>query len=125
MPNRPEQAMSDKLQRMLEKAKAKHARKRASDAILIDCERPEDVPGRVDVLIAAGTLTEAERPRCVFWPHEWNGTHDEWVLMMAKNTTPQDRQRQWEESAARAHALAMADPILAAHYRKNEKPDSL
>jgi len=43
--------MSDRLQRMLEKAKAMRERKRASETILIACDRPEDAPRRVDVLI--------------------------------------------------------------------------
>ncbi len=110
--------MSDKLQRMLEKAKAKRARQRGSETILIACERPEDVPARVDVLIAAGKLTEADRARCVFWPDDWNGTPDEWVLMWDRNTTPEDVRRRVAEEARRAHAAAMADPILAAHYAK-------
>jgi hypothetical protein len=113
--------MSDRLQRMLEKAKAKRGRKRASETILIACERPEDVPRRVDVLIAAGQLTEAERARCFFWPDDWHGTPGERVLMWDRNTTPEDRRRQWAESAKRAHAAAMADPILAAFYAKNGK----
>src|SRR5690242_21060109 len=46
-----ERPMSDKVERMLDKAKAKRGRKRASEPILIACERPEDVPARVDVLI--------------------------------------------------------------------------
>ena len=111
--------MSDKLQRMLEKARAKRGRRRASETILIACERPEDVPRRVDVLIAAGKLTEADRPRCVFWPDDWNGTPAERVLMWDKNTTPEDLRREAVESAKRAHAAAMADPILAAFYAKN------
>ena len=45
--------MSDKLEHMLEKAKAKRGRQHAPDQILIACERPEDVLRRVDVLIAA------------------------------------------------------------------------
>jgi len=110
--------MSDKLQRMLEKAKAMRERKRRSETILIACERPEDVPRRVDVLIAAGKLTKAERPRCVFWSDDWDLTHDERVLMWDRNTTPEDRRREWAESAKRAHAAAMADHILAAHYEK-------
>src|SRR5262245_3819156 len=117
--------MSEKLRRMLEKAKAKRGRKGAFKTILIACERPEDVPRRVDVLIAAGKLTEADRARCVFWPDDWVGTHDERVLMWHKNTTPEDLRRQRAESAARARAAAMADPILAAHYRKIEDRDSL
>jgi len=72
-----------------------------------------------------GTLTEADRLRCVFWPDDWDGTHNEWVLMMDKNTTPEDVRRQRAESAERAHAAAMADPILAAHIRKTEGADSL
>jgi hypothetical protein len=111
--------MSDRLQRMLEKAKARRGRKRASGTILIACERPEDVPRRVDVLIAAGKLTEADRARCVFWPDDWNGTPGERVLMWNKNLTPEDLRRERLESARRAHAAAMADPILAAHYAKN------
>jgi len=110
---------------MLEKAKEIRGRKRPSETILIACDRPEDMPRRVDVLIAAGKLTEADRARCVFWPDDWNGTHDEWVLMMDRNTTPEDRRRQWAESAERAHAAAMADPILAAWIEKNEPGRSL
>ena len=111
--------MSDRQQRMLEKVKEKRRLKRASETILIDCARPEDVPRRVDVLIAAGKLTEAERSRCVFWPDDWNGTPAEWVLMMERNTTEEDLQRQRAESAERSHAAAMKDPILAAFYAKN------
>jgi hypothetical protein len=117
--------MSDRLRRMLEKAKEIRRRKRASETILIACDRPEDVPRRVDVLIAAGKITEAERARCVFWPDDWDGTHDERVLMWDKNTTEEDRWRQWAESAERAHATVMKDPILAAWIRKNEKVGSL
>jgi hypothetical protein len=111
--------MSDRLQRMLEKVKEKRRLKRASETILIDCARPEDVPRRVDVLIAAGKITEAERSRCVYWPPDWKGTPAERVLMWDRNLTPEDRQRERRESAKRAHALAMADPILAAFYAKN------
>jgi hypothetical protein len=111
--------MSDRLERMLDKAKAKRGRKRASDPILIACEDPEDVPRRVDLLIAAGKLGEADRARCVFWPDDWDGTPDEWALMMDRNTTPDDLRRQWAESAKHALAAAMADPILAAFYAKN------
>jgi hypothetical protein len=93
--------MSDRLQRLLDKARKRHARKRAADAILIDCKRPEDVPARVDVLIAAGNVTEAERPRCVFWPNSdpdhWDGTQGEWVLMQHKNMTPEDLERLRDE----------------------------
>jgi hypothetical protein len=84
---------------MLDKAKTRRAKPTASDAILIDCERPEDVPRRVDVLIAAGKVTEDERPRCVFWPNpdldHWNGSPDEWTLMQDKNMTPEDLQSLW------------------------------
>jgi len=44
--------------------------------------------------------------------------------MMDRNTT-EDRRRQWAESAERAHAAAMKDPILAAWIRKTEKVGSL
>ena len=117
--------MSEKLQRMLEKAKEIRGRKRASEPILIACDRPEDVPRRVDVLIAAGKLTEADRARCVCWPDDWDGTHDERVLMWDRNTTPENLRRQRAESAERAHAAAMADPILAAWIRKMEQVGSL
>jgi hypothetical protein len=124
-PTRKERPMSEKLQRMLERARAKRGRRRASETILIACERPEDVRGRVDVLIAAGKLTEAARAHCMFWPDDWNETPDEWVLMMDRNTTPEDLRRQWAESAERARAAALADPILAACYAKMEKRASL
>ena len=111
--------MSAKLQRMLDRAKARRAKETAADAILIDCERPEDVPRRVDLLIAAGNLTEADRPRCAFWPFDWKGTPDERVLIMIRNTTPEEKRRGEAEAAARNRAALMADPILAAYYRKN------
>jgi hypothetical protein len=119
-----EKPMSERLQRMLEKARAKRGRRRASETILIACERPEDVPRRVDVLIAAGKLTEADRARCVFWPDDWDGTPDQWVLMMDKNMTPEDLRRQRVESAERARAAALADPVLAAAYAKKEKSEN-
>ncbi len=118
--------MTDKLHRLLEKAKAKRG-KALSDAILIMCDRPEDVPRRVDVLIAAGKLTEAERPRCVFW-EDLDGpdmTHDEWVLMMDKNKIADDFERQLQASFDRADAVMCADPAPAAAPRKIEKPGSL
>jgi len=67
----------------------------------------------------AGKLTEADRARCVLWPDDWDGTPGEWALMMDKNTTPEDRRRDAAGSARRAHAAAMADPILAAFDAKN------
>ena len=110
--------MSDRLQRMLEKVKAKRDRRRAAETILIACDRPEDVPARVDVLIAAGNLTEADRPRCVFWPPDRKLPPGERVLMELKNLTPEDRKREVYESWKLAHAAVMADPVLAAHYVK-------
>jgi len=91
--------MSAKLQRMLEKAQA--IRRNRPDTILIDCPRPEDVPARVDTLIAAGKFAEADRPRCMFWPNshldQWDGTEYEWALMIEKNMTPDDIQRLLDE----------------------------
>ena len=113
--------MSDKLQRMLEKAKAKRGRKPASDTILIACERPEDVPRRVDVLIAAGKLTEADRARCVFWPDDWEGTHDEWVLMMDRNTTPEDIRRRWPVRRTRPRGRD-GDPSWPPTSEKRNRP---
>jgi hypothetical protein len=54
--------------------------------------------------------------------YDWDGTPDERMLMMDRNTTPEDLRRQWAESAERALAAALADPILAAYYAKNGKP---
>jgi hypothetical protein len=140
--------MSDKLQRMLDKAKAKR-RKRPSDAVLIACDRREDVPARVDVLIAAGKLTEDDRPRCAFWPNSgldhWDGTRDEWVLMKDKNmtpddlqrlrdewvlrwgenTTPEDFQRRWDAAVAHARAAVLAAAASDDARRQNEKCDCL
>jgi len=117
--------MSERLRRMVEQAKAERRRRRVAETILIACERPEDVQRRVDVLIAAGNLTEVDRPRCVFWSDDWDLTPDQRVLMWDKNTTPEDRQRQRVEAAERSHAAAMRDPILAAAIRKSENLDSL
>jgi hypothetical protein len=107
--------MSDKLQRLLEKAKTK--RRNRPDTILFDCPRPEDVPARVDVLIAAGNFTGADRPRCMFWPNSdpahWDGTQCEWVLMQEKNMTPEDVQGlldQWmlkHKETTREEALSL------------------
>jgi|SRR5689334_2485807 len=61
--------MSRHLERLLQKAKAARPQPPAlpGNALPIVTERPEIVPARIDCLIAAGKLTEADRPRCVYW----------------------------------------------------------
>jgi hypothetical protein len=72
---------------------------------------------------AAGRLhLRADRARCVFWPDDWDGTHDEWVLMMGKNTTPENLRRQWAESAERARAAALAEPFWPPPCEKAKNP---
>jgi hypothetical protein len=118
--------MPDKLHRLIEKAKTERRKakrgKAPSDAILIMCDRPEDVPRRIDVLIAAGKITEAERPRCVFWedPAGPDMMQDEWVLMMDKNTTADDSERREQAWSDRVAAVIGAHPAPAAARRKIE-----
>ena len=79
--------MSQAIARLLEKANAKHRKARPPDAILILCDRLEDVQKRVDVLIRAGKLAEADRPRCVFCEDDEfvAMTHDERVFLWDAN----------------------------------------
>ena len=79
--------MSQAIQRLIEKAMAQQHKTRPPDALLILCDRPEDLPRRVDVLIRAGKLTEADRPRCVFCEDDElvAMTHDERVFLWDAN----------------------------------------
>jgi hypothetical protein len=48
------------------------ARTMANDALsrshlVIWCFEPENMPAMIDLLVAQGRLTEADRPRCVHW----------------------------------------------------------
>jgi hypothetical protein len=117
--------MAQSLDRLLAKVKAKRGKSSPSDAILIICDKPEDVPGRVDVLIAAGKLTEADRPRCVFWEADsWDGTHEQWCLMLSINDTPQDYWRRMDEYA-KQDAAELAAATQPAQTGKKRKAGSL
>ena len=61
--------MSRHLERLLQKAKAQRPKLPVlpTNALPIVTERSEIVPARVEALIAAGKLAEADRPRCVYW----------------------------------------------------------
>jgi hypothetical protein len=61
--------MSRNLERLLQKAKAARPQPPSlpANALPIVTERSEIVPARIDHLIAAGKLAEADRPRCVYW----------------------------------------------------------
>jgi hypothetical protein len=61
--------MSRHLERLLQKAKAARPRPPTlpGNALPIVTERVERVPAGIDRLIAAGRLSEADRPRCVYW----------------------------------------------------------
>ena len=84
--------MTQAIDRQLEKARAKHRKVHPPDAIFILCDAPEDLPLRVDVLIAAGNLTEADRPRCVICNEDAaTMTHEQQVDMLEINETAEDR----------------------------------
>jgi hypothetical protein len=107
---------------MLDKAKARNGTKRPDD-ILILCDRPEDLQARIDVLVEDGKLTEADRPRCIFWADsdDWDGTHDGWVLMMDKNETDEERLRGIYGTSERAQAnLAIALQALRGRKRQEK-----
>jgi hypothetical protein len=115
--------MSQAFARLLEKAKANHCKTHPPDAIFILCDTPEDVPRRVDVLIAAGNLTEADRPRCVFCDDEAIAamTHEQTVDLLAINETAEDRRRFADEAAARSRA-ELAECIATAENAKSDLP---
>ena len=118
--------LSQAIERLVEKAVAQQHKARPSDVIYILCGKPEDVPARVDVLIADGKLSEADRPRCVFCD---DGTfvamtHDQRVVVWAINETEADRRRIIAESAAHAKA-DLAEFIAAAENAKSESADRL
>src|SRR5262249_47256746 len=115
--------MTQAIERMLAKVKARHQARQhnahPADAIFILCDRPEDVPQRVEVLIAVGKLTAADRLRCVFCDADTfvAMTHDQRVHVWAINETEEDRRRIAAESAAQASA-ALAEIVAAAEQRK-------
>jgi len=51
----------------IERRLAKVETKIGGDQIPIYCEEECEVPATIDRMIAAGELTEAERPLCVYW----------------------------------------------------------
>jgi hypothetical protein len=55
--------MSDAMERRLAKVESKIK----GDQIPIFCEEEHEVPATIDRMIAAGELTEDERPLCVYW----------------------------------------------------------
>lgn len=61
--------MSRNLERLLQKAKAQRPQPAMlpSNALPIVADRPEIVPARIERLVAAAKLAEADRPRCVYW----------------------------------------------------------
>jgi hypothetical protein len=88
-------AMSQSFKRLLDKAKANHQKARPPDAILILCDHPEQMHKRIDILIRAGTLTEAQRPRCVYCDAaEFVAmTHDQRVHVWAVNDVADESYR--------------------------------
>ena len=55
--------MPDAIERRLAKVESKIE----GDQIPIFCEEEHEVPATIDRMIAAGELTEADRPLCVYW----------------------------------------------------------
>ena len=51
----------------IERRLAKVESKIEGDQIPIFCEEERDVPATIDRMIAAGDLSEADRPLCVYW----------------------------------------------------------
>jgi hypothetical protein len=97
--------MSQAFARLLEKARAKHGKTHPADAIFILCDTPEDVPRRVDVLIAAMT-------------------HEQIVDLLETNETAEDRRRFADEATARSRA-ELAACIAAAEKAKSDSADRL
>ncbi len=114
--------MSRNLERLVQKAKAQHCKAVAAAALPIFSDTREEMPARIDVLIADGKLAAADRPRCVFWldvPGIDSMTHDQWVLAMAHNQTDAEIRRSRDEAAERAQAAVEQD--LARDRERMEK----
>ena len=104
--------MSHHLKRLLQKAKAARPQPPAppGNALPIVSERPEIVPARVDCLVAAGKLAEADRPRCVYWQDFLRGSGamsaEQLALVRVQkeiaNRTVPDIEAAWVWSMARA-----------------------
>jgi hypothetical protein len=112
--------------RRLEMVRAANRRSRPRHAILILCDRVEDLQPRVDVLIAAGNLAEADRPRCVACDEDTLAamTHEDIVFMLEINETAEDRRRGAAE-AAEENRRALAELIAEADKRKSDFVDRL
>ena len=113
-------------ERALANARRRFGARRPSGRILILCDGPDALQARVDALIRAGNLVDADRPRCVFCDDATFAalTHDERVLAWAVNETADDRRGRDVESAARAQA-ALAEIVAAAAKPKSETAGSL
>ena len=118
--------MSQAVGRLLQKARAKHKTAGPSDVVFILCNQADDVAQRVEVLIRAGNLTDADRPRCVFCDGDTfvAMTHDERVFVWDVNETDEDRRRIVAASAARARA-ALAEIVDGSADAKSETDGSL
>ena len=67
--------MGRNLERLVQKARTERPPPPAlpDNALPIFGEVPEDMPGQIDRLIAAGKLTEADRTRCFAWGQFFRG----------------------------------------------------
>ena len=114
--------MGRNLERLVQKAQAQHRKAVAAATIPILCDTREEMPERIDVLIADGKLSAADRPRCVFWL-DYAGledmTHEQWVFAMLRNETDAEIRR--DEDEALAHTEARVAEDLARDRERREK----
>src|SRR3979411_1323573 len=59
----------DKMTDAIKKRITKLEAGRQGDQIPVFCEEESEVPDTIDLMIAAGELTEADRVLCVYWVH--------------------------------------------------------
>ena len=91
--------MPDAMERRLAKVESKIE----GDQIPIFCEEEHEVPATIDRMIAAGEITEAERPLCVYW-----------LTCEGPNAVTDDELRallaQWEAEEKHEAGAALAAP---------------